>query len=132
MPNMNAPRIFVVDDNKIIATTLEVILRHEGYSTTSYTNPLDALAAAVINPPDMLLSDVMMPELSGVELAMRFKIIAPDCKILLFSGQAQALDLLEPARINGFRFPLLQKPVHPATLIQEIKRRIAPLVAAFA
>jgi hypothetical protein len=44
----------------------------------------------------------------------------PNCKILLFSGQAATLDLLEGARTRGYDFRLLQKPVYPAEFLSEI------------
>jgi len=74
--------IFVVDDESVIATTLAIILQQTGFSATSFTNPLEALEAAGTEGPDLLLSDVMMPELSGVELAIRIKEKCPKCRIL--------------------------------------------------
>jgi hypothetical protein len=46
----------------------------------------------------------------------------PDCKILLFSGMATTLDLLQGARAQGYDFRLLQKPVHPSEFLSEIGR----------
>ena len=71
--------------------------------------------------PDLLISDVVMPQLSGIDLAIRVKEQCPACKVLLFSGQAQTADLLEVARIQGHDFELLAKPIHPADLLARIK-----------
>lgn len=62
--------IFVVDDEAVIASTLAAILRLHGYSATAFTSPLEALAAAQLDAPDFLVSDVAMPVLSGVDLAI--------------------------------------------------------------
>ena len=61
-----------------------------------------------------------MPGISGVELAIQMRAQYPNCKILLFSGQAASLDLLEGARARGYDFRLLQKPVVPSDFLSEI------------
>ena len=115
------PRIFVVDDEYVIASTLAVILNRNGFSARPFTRPLEALAAAQWDIPDLLISDVAMPGLSGIDLAIQMRAQHPECKILLFSGQAAALDLLEDARNQGHDFHLLLKPVHPTELLSEMR-----------
>jgi CheY-like chemotaxis protein len=114
------PRVFVVDDDVLIACTLAAILRLHGYSATSFTSPLEALAAAQASAPDLLISDVSMPGLSGVNLAIQIKAECPACKILLFSGHATAQNLLSDADSQGNTFPLLEKPVHPSVMLSTI------------
>jgi DNA-binding NtrC family response regulator len=116
----SVPRVFVVDDEHVIASSLAAILKLHGYSATSFTSPLEALAAARSRPPDLLISDVAMPGLSGVDLAIQMKAQYPECKILLFSGQATTEDLLKDARSHGHTFQLLQKPVHPSVMLLKI------------
>jgi len=115
------PNVFVVDDEHVIASTLAAILTMNGYSATSFTSPLEALAAAQSRAPDLLITDVAMPRLSGVDLAIQIKAECPECKILLFSGQASTRDLLEDARRRGHDFQLLQKPIHPSEMLKSIK-----------
>jgi DNA-binding NarL/FixJ family response regulator len=81
---------------------------------------LDALRHAQDSAPDLLISDVIMPQLSGVELAMRFKVDHPACQILLLSGQAATAELLQSARNLGYSFHLLSKSVHPSDLLRAI------------
>ena len=114
-------RVFVVDDEQIISSTLATILKRSGFDAISFTEPLVALREARIAPPDLLISDVMMPELSGVELAILLTKDCPNCKVLLFSGQAATANLLETARADGHDFQLLSKPIHPADLLLKIK-----------
>jgi CheY-like chemotaxis protein len=115
------PRVFVVDDEFIIASTLATILQRNGFDALSFTHPLEALKAARVKAPDLLISDVMMPDLSGVDLAILLKKYCPGCKVLLFSGQAATADLLDDAREKGHDFELLSKPIHPAEFLQKIK-----------
>jgi len=115
-------RVFVVDDEKVIAETLAIILTKSGFNAISFTNPLHALEDAKRESPSLLISDVMMPEMSGIDLAIQIKRLCPKCKILLFSGQAATTDLIEQARQQGHTFELLAKPVHPTDLLESIKR----------
>jgi CheY-like chemotaxis protein len=120
VPSNPVPRIFVVDDEPVIASTLAAILRLNGFSAKFFTCPLDALTAARLKTPDLLISDVAMPGISGIELAIQMRAQYPTCKILLFSGQAATADLLEAARAEGHALDLLQKPVPPTELLLEV------------
>ncbi len=115
------PRAFVVDDERVIASTLAAILTLNGYSATFFDSPLEALVAAWLSPPDLLISDVEMPDISGVDLAMQMKILRPECKVLLFSGRAATQNLLQNARSQGYNFRLLAKPVHPSELLSTVE-----------
>jgi DNA-binding NtrC family response regulator len=107
------PHVFVVDDEPIIAFTLAAILKLHGYSVTFFTSPQEVLASAQSRAPDLLISDVTMPGISGIDLAIQMKDRYPQCKMLLFSGQAGSLNLVDDARIQGHNFQLLEKPIHP-------------------
>jgi DNA-binding NtrC family response regulator len=117
-------RIFVVDDETTIASTLALILNSHGFDAVPYTSPLDALRAAETHSPDLLLTDVSMPQLNGIDLAVQFKAIYPDCKVLLFSGNAATSGLMDHAKENGHNFDLLAKPVQPRDLIATIQSMI--------
>jgi DNA-binding NtrC family response regulator len=117
----SVPHVFVVDDEQVIASSLAAILKLHGYSATAFTSALEALAAAQSKAPDLLISDVLMPGLSGVDLAIQIRTECPECKILLFSGQATTHDLLKDARRQGNTFELLQKPVQPSAMLKSIE-----------
>jgi CheY-like chemotaxis protein len=123
-------RIFVVDDEPVIACSLAAILQMNGFSAGFFTCPLEALAAARSQSPDLVISDVAMPGISGIDLATQMRAQYPNCKILLFSGQAATLDLLEGARAQGYDFRLLQKPVHPSEFLFEIGQLSTGLLQA--
>jgi CheY-like chemotaxis protein len=114
------PHVFIVDNEQVIAFSLAAILKLHGYSATFFTSPLEALAAARSKAPDLLISDVQMPSISGIDLAIQMRAQYPACKILLFSGQPAAFDLLEDARIRGHSFDLLLKPLPPTELLFEV------------
>jgi len=112
-----SPRIFVVDDEPIIAETLANILRHQGFNASFFIDPRAVLAAAELETPDLLISDVVMPGLSGIELALELRRRWPDCGVLLFSGHSATAELLEKARRDGYDFAFVAKPIHPADLL---------------
>ncbi|GAA3771679.1 response regulator [Terriglobus aquaticus] len=113
--------VFVVDDEVVIAETLSIILNQAGFQATPFNHPDAAIAARPNLLPDLLISDVVMPGMTGVDLAIRFREAQPDCKILLFSGQAATANFLEEARVKGYDFELLAKPVHPADLLAKLR-----------
>jgi DNA-binding NtrC family response regulator len=112
--------IFVVDDEPVIASSLTAILKLNGFSAQYFTTPLDALAALKSNKPDLLVSDVAMPGISGIELAIQVRALYPSCKVLLFSGHAGTVDSLANAVTKGHDFRVLQKPVHPRVMLTKI------------
>ena len=114
-------RIFVVDDEFIIASTLATILQRNGFDAVFFTEPLAVLPAARERAPDLLITDVVMPSMSGIDLAIALKAEFPDCKVLLFSGQAATANLLEAARAQGHDFELLSKPIHPTEFLKKIR-----------
>jgi DNA-binding NtrC family response regulator len=121
MPNQSIPVVFVVDDEYLIATTLAAILKSSGFEAIPFVNPLEALQAAEFQTPDLLITDVMMPQLNGIDLGVQFKAIHPQCKVLLFSGNASTSGLMDDARNQGHDFEILSKPIHPKDLLQAIE-----------
>jgi CheY-like chemotaxis protein len=115
------PRVLVVDDERVIADTLATILNQNGFEASAVYSGSDAVDRALASRPDLVISDVIMQDMNGIEAAIRIRKGLPDCKILLFSGQAATADLLEKARKQGHEFEILAKPVHPQDLLAKIR-----------
>ena len=113
--------VYVVDDEPIISNTLAAILSRAGFHALGFDSPRAAIDEARAAPPDLLISDVVMPGMTGIELAISFRDHYPQCKILLFSGQACTADLLLQAKENGYNFEVLAKPIHPKDLLEKIR-----------
>jgi FixJ family two-component response regulator len=114
----DCPRVFVVDDEEDIAKMIAVVLQMKQFDAIAYSEPLKALQDADAAPPDYLVSDVAMPGMSGIDLALAMQAKVPSCKVLLFTGDVGAPVLVEEARNNGVHdFALLMKPVHPMALV---------------
>ena len=122
MPGKTAkPRVLVADDEPVIADTLAMILNQSGFEARAVYSGERALELAVTFAPEMLISDVIMGGLNGIDAAIRIQALLPGIKILLFSGQAATADLLEKARARGYEFEILAKPVHPQDLLKKLR-----------
>jgi len=118
--------ILVVDDEKRIADTLVLILNSKGYAAEAAHDGTAALEVCRQKAPNLVLSDVVMPGMNGIELAIAIRQQFPGCHILLFSGQAETSEILEDAKRRGHDFELLAKPLHPEELFLRIKELIGP------
>jgi CheY-like chemotaxis protein len=115
------PRVLVADDEQVIANTLAIILNQAGFDARAVFSGEKAVEAIETFQPDMLISDVIMTGMTGIEAAIITRSRLPSCKILLFSGQAATADLLEKARMQGHEFEILAKPVHPTDLLAKLR-----------
>lgn len=115
------PKVLVADDERVIADTLAIILNQSGFDATAVYSGEKAVEVARTLEPDMLISDVIMTDLNGIDAAIVIRKMLPGCKILLFSGQAATADLLDRARTQGHEFEILAKPVHPQDLLARLR-----------
>lgn len=120
-PQPSKPAILIVDDEEIIAKTLSIILAKSGYATHTAFDGMSALELAEVIKPELVITDVVMPGMTGIELAITLKGKSPDCKILLFSGNAATKDLLQKAEVAAYSFEILTKPIHPHDLLRRIR-----------
>lgn len=116
------PRVLVVDDERLLADTTAAILRRAGFHAKTAYEGFGALEVMASFHPDFLLTDIMMPAMNGVELAIAVTKMRPATKVLLISGQTGIADILADSREKGFEFPLLAKPVHPAKLVEHLRQ----------
>jgi DNA-binding response OmpR family regulator len=122
MPEAQArPKVLVADDERVIADTLAMILNQSGFEAQAVYSGEKAVDLAPTFRPEMLISDVIMGGLSGIDAAIRIRSLLPQVKVLLFSGQAATSDLLTEARAQGYEFEILAKPVHPQDLVARLR-----------
>jgi CheY-like chemotaxis protein len=115
-------RILVVDDEPLIADTIVQILNRNGFIAEAAYGGREAIAAARLSSPQLILSDVLMPHIDGVEAAITIQKFLPQARIVLFSGQAATVEILARARQRGYQFELLAKPLHPTQLIKHLRQ----------
>ena len=115
-------KVMVVDDDRLIANTIAEILRNSGFLAVAVYDAWQALDEAPRFRPDCVLSDVVMPGMSGVELARTFQMTRPDTRVILFSGQVGHSEILNEAHAKGQSFEILAKPIHPRKLIELLRK----------
>ncbi|HZR28598.1 MAG TPA: response regulator [Terriglobales bacterium] len=113
-------RILVVDDEPVIADTIVDILNGSGFDAQAIYNGRDAVEQVRELCPDVIISDVVMPKMNGIEMAIAIRNKCPKTRVLLISGQAGTVDLLETARKQGHTFEILQKPLRPEILLKKL------------
>jgi CheY-like chemotaxis protein len=114
-------KIIVIDDEPVIAETVAEILKDEGFEAVFVSSGDAAIELTKTIQPDIVLSDVIMPGINGIDTAMQIRALAPGCKIILFSGQAATVDLLDAAHAQGHDFQILAKPIKPELLLSVIR-----------
>jgi len=117
---MEKKRIYIVDDEVLIARTLAAIFEESGYETEYFTCPRALLRAAAISPPDILVSDYAMPELSGIELVRKIFALCPTCRLFLLSATELSLIQKCVAEAPTPNFTFLSKPVRVVQLLDAV------------
>jgi two-component system response regulator YesN len=108
--------VLVVDDEPVIAATLEAILISSGYDAHSFTSPQAALSFLRRHPVAVLITDGKMPVLSGMELGRQALQWRPECRVLLLSGQE-----IPAEESAGSAVEVLLKPVAPEELLHRLE-----------
>ncbi|MGH9571204.1 MAG: response regulator [Candidatus Angelobacter sp.] len=115
-----SPLILVADDEPLVAYTLVQILQDEGFEAISVTDGAAAVRWAREARPDLIVCDVIMPTLNGIEAVKQIKVFSPHLPVILFSGQAAAMGLIEEAVAEGHQFTVIAKPIKPEVLLAQI------------
>jgi len=115
------PNVLVVDDEHAVADSLAWILNLTGFNCCSVYSGSEAINHVVVNPIDILVSDVVMDGMSGIEAAIEICKLLPNCKVLLMSGNIRTGDMLKDAHEQGHDFDILAKPVPPSEIIDRLK-----------
>lgn len=116
-----AARILVVDDERGIADSLHAILEYSGYESKAVYNASEALEVLRTFRPHLVLTDVVMPGMSGVEFASELRQMYPDVFVILLSGNAGTEELLTQAGDSLEPTLILAKPYSPRELLRVIR-----------
>lgn len=118
--NRFRPLALVVEDDPVIATTVAAILNCSGLAALYETDAYSALETAMIIPPEIVVSDLALPGMNGLDLATEIIRAVPDCEAILFAGQLTGEGLASRIRAPGCPISVLSKPVHPAELLHSV------------
>ena len=111
--------ILVVHDERVVADCMATLLRRAGFEARTAYDGRSGLEMALAISPDLLVSDVGIRGIDGVQLAILVVQAIPGCKVLLFSSYETSGGVLN-ARAEGYDFSSLAKPVHPAAAMEQV------------
>lgn len=113
-------RILLAEDDESMRLFLERALTRAGYEVVSFSNGVDALERLKEEPFTLLLTDIVMPRMDGIELARRASELDPDLKIMFITGFAAVTLNYASEAPNDAR--VLSKPFHLKDLVDEVER----------
>jgi two-component system cell cycle response regulator CpdR len=116
-------RILLAEDDEDMRRFLVRALTKAGYEVVSFNNGLDAYERLKEEPFTLLLTDIVMPEMDGIELARRASELDPDLKIMFITGFAAVA--LNPDNQAPKDAKILSKPFHLRELVDEVARLLA-------
>ena len=125
-PGMNLmSKILLAEDDVDMRRFLVKALQNAGFDVISYDNGLSAYQRLREEPFELLLTDIVMPEMDGIELARRAAELDPDIKIMFITGfAAVALNADSTAPKNA---KVLSKPIHLRELVTEVQKLVGGL-----
>lgn len=119
---MKNTKILIVDDEVEFASTLAERLQLRGYDARSVYCAEDAFASVKSEPPDVILLDLKMPGMSGIEILMTVRTFAPNIYVILLTGHMDVEKEIEGISLNNFDY--IMKPVDIKELMQKIEDAI--------
>lgn len=120
----NVPRILLAEDDEAMRRFLAKALKNAGYDVVDFANGAEAYERLKDEPFTLLLTDIVMPEMDGIELARRAAEIDPELKIMFITGFAAVA--LNPDSQAPKDAKVLSKPFHLKDLVQEVERMLDP------
>lgn len=111
-------KVLIVDDERWTSDTLATIFNIAGYEARATYSAEEALAVLEDWQPALVILDVVLPKMNGIDLAILLAGRRPSCQILLFSGNPNTAQIANAAAQSGHPFEILEKPVHPDFMLQ--------------
>lgn len=105
---MTGPHLFIVDDEDNLRSMLSAAMRHSGFTITAFDNGRDALAAVAEGKPDLIVLDVMMPDLDGFEVCRRLRDRHDTTPVVFLTARDGTDDKVRGLTLGGDDY--LQKP----------------------
>jgi len=120
-------KILVIDDDEMVRDSLATVLRDRGYDVFTAPDGYRAMAVFASARPDMILTDILMPEQEGIETIRRIRLENPEIKIIAMSGGGRIIgvDVLDLAKKLGAD-DVLAKPFDPEHLLRRISELSPP------
>lgn len=116
------PRVLTVDDEAVVCESIRRVLSEEGYSVATATSARQGLDLLRSENFDLLLLDIRMPEMDGIEFLRETRAVSPDTEVIIITGHATIQTAVEAIKLGATDY--LQKPVSPDKLIVSAARAL--------
>lgn len=120
---MIRPRILVIDDEEIVRISCKKCLNPEGYDVNVAENGLEGLRLAEANHYDLILTDLKMPDMDGMEFLSKVKEMQPEAKVIMITGYSTVEHAVKAIRLGAYNY--IEKPFTPDTLITAVKEALS-------
>ncbi|MGA2602700.1 MAG: sigma-54 dependent transcriptional regulator [Verrucomicrobiia bacterium] len=114
--------ILLVDDEEALCTAAEKILAKEGYRVTSVNTAADGLAKFEREGYDLLITDLMLPDLEGIQVLKRAKELRPTVEVIVITGHATVEKAVEAMRLGAYDF--IEKPLDRTALVKAVSKAV--------
>ncbi|HSF68339.1 MAG TPA: sigma-54 dependent transcriptional regulator [Nitrospiraceae bacterium] len=114
--------ILIVDDEESILTSLNSILQDEGYEVTLAKNGVEALRVYTMDPPDLMLLDIWMPEMDGMETLRRVRELVPTAQVMMMSGHGSIETAVKAIKLGAYDY--IEKPLSLENVTLRVKHAL--------
>lgn len=114
-------KVLVADDEHVICDTLALILGANGFEAMRAYSGEAAVESARAERPDVVVVDVILSGMSGMEAARQIRALYPGCRTILISGTIASNEMLNEARALGGNLEFLTKPFAPDVLLSKLR-----------
>ncbi|GAB4487337.1 MAG: sigma-54 dependent transcriptional regulator [Thermodesulfovibrionales bacterium] len=119
---MNTVRILVVDDEEIVRQSCSRVLSGEGYRVDTAATGSEGLRRLATAPYDLVLTDLMMPDMDGIEVLRRTKETSPETEVVIMTGYGTVKAAVKAMKAGAFEF--IEKPFIPEELIAVVSKSL--------
>jgi two-component system nitrogen regulation response regulator NtrX len=114
--------ILIVDDEESILSSLSSILEDEGYQVTVGKSGADAIRAYTTDPPDLMLLDIWMPEMDGLETLRRVRELVPNAQVMMMSGHGSIETAVKAIKLGAYDY--IEKPLSLENVTLRVKHAL--------
>ncbi|MCA9986402.1 MAG: response regulator [Anaerolineales bacterium] len=114
-------KILIIDDHPETSSIVATILQNQGFDTDNARSGSVGISLAEASPPDLIILDIMMPDMDGIEVCRRLRAlpVTENIPIIMFTSLAEARD--KRAGFDAGATDYLIKPTHPNELIRRVE-----------
>jgi DNA-binding NtrC family response regulator len=120
---MNKGRVLIIDDEDIVRVSCERILVPEGYEVKSTKSAAEGFDLLAEDPVDVVLTDLKMPDIDGLEVLKKVKAEWPDVEVIMITGYQTINTAVEAIKMGAFDY--IEKPFTPGAIVEAIDKAIS-------